>query len=197
MTNETINEPQTNNEPKEPSENSAPEQVGGADDADYVFDAVDGVDAELAKNFDAGFAKYAKDGIKAYLQDKRRETQEAVNKDLNLLGLRRWHYDHPKDYQEFINLFSKAYDGDMSFFIKGMSYLTEMLSLDGIEGITELLESLCLGTESYNKAQFSNNNQQVHERLKDLFASTLNQETVKQKFLHNNPFMCSADKDRL
>lgn len=37
-------------------------------------------------------AKYAKDGIKAYLQDKRRETQEAVNKDLNLLGLRRWHY---------------------------------------------------------------------------------------------------------
>ena len=79
-------------------------------------------------------AKYAKDGIKAYLQDKRRETQEAVNKDLNLLGLRRWHYDHPKDYQEFINLFVKAYDGDMSFFIKGMSYLTEMLSLDGIEG---------------------------------------------------------------
>lgn len=137
-------------------------------------------------------AKYVKNGIKDYLQDKRRETQEAVNKDLNLLGLRRWHYDHPKDYQEFTNLFAKAYDGDMSFFIKGMSYLTEMLSLDGIEGITELLKSLCPGTESYNKAQFSNNNQQVHERLKDLIASTLNQETVKQKLLHNNPFMCSA-----
>ena len=80
----------------------------------------------------------------------------------------------------------------MSFFIKGMSYLTEMLSLDGIEGISELLESLCPGTESYNKAQFSNDNQQVHERLKALFTSTLNQETVKQKLLHNNPFMCSA-----
>ena len=75
-------------------------------------------------------AKDIKDGIKVYLQDKRRETQEAVNKDLNLLGLRRWHYDHPKDYQEFTNLFAKAYDGDMSFFIKGMSYLTEMLSLE-------------------------------------------------------------------
>ena len=137
-------------------------------------------------------ARYVKDGIKAYLQDKRRETQEAVNKDLNLLGLRRWHYDHPKDYQEFTNLFAKAYDGDMNFFIKGMSYLTEMLSLDGIEGITELLESLCPGTESYNKAQFSSNNQQVYEKLKDLFASTLNQEIVKQKLLHNNPFMCSA-----
>lgn len=137
-------------------------------------------------------SKYVKDGIKAYLQDKRREPQEAVNKDLNLLSLRRWHYEHPKDYQEFTDLFAKAYEGDMTFFIKGMSYLTEMLSLDGIEGITELLKSLCPGTESYNKAQFSNNNQQVHEKLKDLFASTLNQETVKQKLLHNNPFMCST-----
>lgn len=137
-------------------------------------------------------AKDVKDGIKAYLQDKKRETQESANKDLNLLSLRRWHYNHPEDYQEFTNLFAKAYDGDMSFFIKGMSYLTEMLELDGIEGITELLKSLCPGTESYNKAQFSNNNQQVHEKLKDLFASTFNQETVKQKLLHNNPFMCST-----
>lgn len=32
-----------------------------ADEADYVFDAVDGIDAELAENFDAGFVKYAKD----------------------------------------------------------------------------------------------------------------------------------------
>ncbi len=137
-------------------------------------------------------SKYVKDGIKAYLQDKRRETQEAVNKDLNLLSLRRWHYDHPEDYQEFTDLFTKACKGDMTFFIKGMSYLTEMLSLNGIEGITELLKSLCPSTESYNKAQFSKSNQQVHERLKDLFASTLNQDTVKEKLLHNNPFMCST-----
>ena len=137
-------------------------------------------------------SKYVKDVIKAYLQDKRRETQEAVNKDLNLLSLRRWHYDHPEDYQEFTDLFTKACKGDMTFFIKGMSYLTEMLSLNGIEGITELLKSLCPGTESYNKAQFSKSNQQVHERLKDLFASTLNQDTVKEKLLHNNPFMCST-----
>ena len=137
-------------------------------------------------------SKYVKDGIKAYLQDKRRETQEAVSKDLNLLSLRRWHYDHPEDYQEFTDLFTKACKGDMTFFIKGMSYLTEMLSLNGIEGITELLKSLCPGTESYNKAQFSKSNQQVHERLKDLFASTLNQDTVKEKLLHNNPFMCST-----
>lgn len=138
------------------------------------------------------YAKYVKSGIKAYLQDKKRETQEAVNKDLNLLSLRRWHYDHPEDYQEFTNLFAKAYDGDMTFTLKGMSYLTEILSLNGINGITELLESLCPGTDSYNKAQFAHDNQQVHEKLTNLFISTFNQEAVKQKLLHNNPFMCSA-----
>lgn len=137
-------------------------------------------------------SKYIKDGIKAYLQDKKRETQEAVNKDLNLLSLRRWHYDHPEDYQEFTNLFAKAYDGDMTFTLKGMSYLTEILSLNGINGITELLESLCPGTDSYNKAQFAHDNQQVHEKLTNLFISTFNQEAVKQKLLHNNPFMCST-----
>ncbi len=137
-------------------------------------------------------AKYIKEGIHAYWEDKKRETQEAVNKDLNLLSLRRWHYEHPGDYQEFTNLFAKAYEGDMTFILKGMSYLVEMLSLNGIKGITELLESLCPGTESYNKAQFGSNYQQVHEKLTALFASTFNQEVTKQKLLHNNPFMCST-----
>ena len=129
-------------------------------------------------------AKYIKDGIHTYLEDKKRETQEAVNKELNLLSLRRWHYDHPEDYQEFTNLFAKAYEG--------VTYLTEMLSLNGIKGIAELLESLCPGTESYNKAQFASNHLQVHEKLTTLFDSTFNQEATKQKLLHNNPFMCSA-----
>ncbi|MFS2924249.1 DUF6043 family protein [Bacteroides sp. 90-K9/2] len=137
-------------------------------------------------------AKYIKDGIHTYLEDKKRETQEAVNKELNLLSLRRWHYDHPEDYQEFTNLFTKAYEGDMTFVLKGITYLTEMLSLNGIKGIAELLESLCPGTESYNKAQFASNHQQVHEKLTTLFDSTFNQEATKQKLLHNNPFMCSA-----
>ena len=56
-------------------------------------------------------AKYIKEGIHAYWEDEKRETQEAVNKDLNLLSLRRWHYEHPGDYQEFTNLFAKAYEG--------------------------------------------------------------------------------------
>lgn len=137
-------------------------------------------------------ANCVKDGIKAYLQDKRRETQEAVNKDLNLLSLRRWHYEHPEDYQEFTDLFAKAYEGDMTFSFKGMSYLAETLSLDGIKGIIKILGCLCPGTESYNKAQFANDTQQAHEKLKDLFATTFSQETTKRKLQHNNPFLLSA-----
>ena len=73
-------------------------------------------------------ATYIKDDIKAYLQDKSRETQGSVNKDLNLLSLRRWHYDHPEDYEDFTNLFAKAYEGDVTFFIKGISYLADAIA---------------------------------------------------------------------
>lgn len=70
--------------------------------------------------------------------------------------------------------------------------MIELLSLDGIKGISELLLSLCPGTESYNKAQFSNVNQQAHEKLTELFASTLNKEETKDKLQHNNPFLFSV-----
>ena len=54
--------------------------------------------------------QYIKDGVKFHLQDKEQETQEASDRELNLLRLRRWHPEHPKEYQEFINLFTKAYE---------------------------------------------------------------------------------------
>lgn len=147
------------------------------------------IESAMTKFEQSTDAQYIKDGIKLYLQDKEHETQDASDQDLNLLRLRRWHYEHPKEYQEFTNLFTKAYEGDMSFALKGFSYLTELLSLDGIKGITELLLSLCPGTESYNKAQFSNVSQQAHEKLTELFTSTFNQEETKDKLQHNNPFL--------
>lgn len=153
---------------------------------DNGLEEIESVKTKFEQSTDA---QYIKDGIKLYLQDKEQEIQDASDQDLNLLRLRRWHYEHPKEYQEFTNLFTKAYEGDMSFALKGFSYLTELLSLDGIKGITELLLSLCPGTESYNKAQFSNVSQQAHEKLTELFASTFNKEETKDKLQHNNPFL--------
>ena len=150
------------------------------------------IESAMTKFEQSTDAQYIKDGIKLYLQDKEHETQDASDQDLNLLHLRRWHYEHPKEYQEFTNIFTKAYDGDMSFALKSFSYLIELLSLDGIKGISELLLSLCPGTESYNKAQFSNVSQQAHEKLTELFASTFNKEETKDKLQHNNPFLFSV-----
>ena len=147
------------------------------------------IESAMTKFEQSTDAQYIKDGIKLYLQDKEQETQDASDQDLNLLRLHRWHYEHPKEYEEFTNLFTKAYEGDISFVLKGFSYLTELLSLDGIKGITELLLSLCPGTDSYNKAQFSNVSQQAHEKLTELFASTFNKEETKDKLQHNNPFL--------
>lgn len=106
------------------------------------------IESAMTKFEQSTDAQYIKDGVKLHLQDKEQENQEASDRELNLLRLRRWHYEHPKEYQEFTNLFAKAYEGDMSFALKGFSYLIELLSLDGIKGITELLLSLCPGTES-------------------------------------------------
>ena len=150
------------------------------------------IESAMTKFEQSTDAQYIKDGVKFHLQDKEQETQEASDRELNLLRLRRWHYEHPKEYQEFTNLFTKAYDGDMSFAFKGFSYFIELLSLDGIKGISELLLSLCPGTESYNKAQFSNVSQQAHEKLTELFASTFNKEETKDKLQHNNPFLFSV-----
>lgn len=150
------------------------------------------IESAMTKFEQSTDAQYIKDGVKFNLQDKEQETQEASDRELNLLRLRRWHYEHPKEYQEFTNLFTKAYEGDMSFAFKGFSYLIELLSLDGIKGISELLLSLCPGTENYNKAQFSNVSQQAHEKLTELFASTFNKEETKDKLQHNNPFLFSV-----
>lgn len=155
---------------------------------DNGIEEIENVMTKFEQSIDA---QYIKDGVKLYLQDKKQETLEASEQELNLLRLRRWHYEHPEEYQEFTNLFTKAYEGDMSFALKGISYLIELLSLDGIKGITELLLSLCPGTESYNKAQFSNTSQQAHEKLTELFASTFNQEETKDKLQYNNPFLFS------
>src|SRR3712207_7245090 len=41
------------------------------------------------------------------------ETAKITSDELNLLTLRRWHYDHPQEYADFTATFQKAYDGDM------------------------------------------------------------------------------------
>ena len=48
-------------------------------------------------------------------QSQKRETENITTGELNLLALRRWHYDHQEEYAEFLSLFQKSYDGDITF----------------------------------------------------------------------------------
>ena len=55
-----------------------------------------------------------------------RETVEITSDELNLLTLRRWHYDHPDEYAEFTATFQKVYDGDVTFIQNNFFFLMEM-----------------------------------------------------------------------
>ena len=50
-----------------------------------------------------------------YKHNRKKEEAEITTDELNILTLRRWHYDHPEEYKEFTDTFQKAYDGDMTF----------------------------------------------------------------------------------
>ena len=73
-----------------------------------------------------------KNFIKQKVEDEKNEKLINPNRELNLLTLRRWHYDHPREYAEFLESIDKAYKGDMTFATKGFNYLMEMLSLGGV-----------------------------------------------------------------
>ena len=47
-----------------------------------------------------------------YEQNSKQEEPKITADELNILSLRRWHYDHPEEYKEFTATFLKAYDGD-------------------------------------------------------------------------------------
>ena len=80
-----------------------------------VFD--DGAE-RLAKAFkekaNESGAKTITDALSDYIrfrkQNQQQETAEVTTNELNILTLRRWHYDHPEEYAEFLALFKKAYE---------------------------------------------------------------------------------------
>ena len=56
-----------------------------------------------------------------------KEELSTIEKDLNLLTLRRWHYDHPQKYAEFLDSVDKACEGDMTFATKEFNSLMDIL----------------------------------------------------------------------
>ena len=87
-----------------------------------------------------------------YKQNRKQETQEITSEELNLLTLRRWHYDHPKEYDEFMATFQKSYDGDMTFIQNNTFFLAEMLSFNGVKGMMKIVAALFPGNKHYQQS---------------------------------------------
>ena len=87
-----------------------------------------------------------KDYVSFRMQQKQQETAGVTSNELNILTLRRWHYDHPQEYAEFTDLFQKAYGGDMAFILE------EMLSSEHAAMLTEEIRKILSEWKRYDES---------------------------------------------
>ena len=124
-------------------------------------------------------------------QNRKQETAEITTDELNILSLRRWHYDHPEEYQEFTATFQKAYDGDMTFIQNNIFFLVEMLSAGGVKGMMKVVASLFPGNKHYQQGLMGSDDNLLKGHLSEILDSSLNNEAIRERLLHKNPYLFS------
>jgi hypothetical protein len=161
-----------------------------------VFD--DGAE-QLAKAFkekakESG-TKTITDALSDYIrfrkQNQQQETAEVTTNELNILTLRRWHYDHPEEYAEFLSLFQKAYEGDMTFIQNNFFFLIESLNFTGVKGMMAVAASLFPGNNHYVQRLTSSEGNPLKGRFAELLESTINNEAIRERMLRKNPYLFS------
>ena len=161
-----------------------------------VFD--DGAE-QLAKAFkekakESG-TKTITDALSDYIrfrkQNQQQETAEVTTNELNILTLRRWHYDHPEEYAEFLSLFQKAYEGDMTFIQTNFFFLIESLNFTGVKGMMAVAASLFPGNNHYVQQLTSPEGNPLKGRFAELLESTINNEVIRERLLRKNPYLFS------
>lgn len=119
------------------------------------------------------------------------ETAEITSDELNLLTLRRWHYDHPQEYDDFTATFQKAYDGDMTFINNNFFLLMEFMSFNGVKGMMKIVAILVPGNKHYERGLTSSEDNPLKGRMAEMLDSSLNNEAIREKLLHKNPYLFS------
>ena len=114
-----------------------------------------------------------------YNRNKHQEAAEITSEELNLLLLRRWHYDHPEEYAEFIATFQKAYNGDMTFLQNNMFFLMEMLSFKGVKGMMKIVASLFPGNKHYEQGLMDTDDNPLMNKLAKVLDSSLNNNVIR------------------
>lgn len=150
--------------------------------------------AAIAKTKDPG-AREVVSGIWKYRrfcrQSQKRETENITTDELNLLALRRWHYDHQEEYAEFLSLFQKSYDGDMTFIQNNFFFLMEILSFNGIRGIVKIVSGFFPGNKHHVQSLMDSEENPLRGSLSEMLDSTLNNDAVRERLLHKNPYLLS------
>ena len=126
-----------------------------------------------------------------YEQNRKQEEYKITADELNILSLRRWHYDHPQEYKEFTVTFQKAYDGDMTFIQNNFFFLMEMLSFKGAKGMMKAVASLFPGNKYYQQSLMGSDENPLKGRLSEMLDSSLNNEAIRERLLHKNPYLFS------
>ena len=132
-----------------------------------------------------------KDYVSFRMQQKQQETAGVTSNELNILTLRRWHYDHPQEYAEFTDLFQKAYGGDMAFIQKNFFLLIESLNFTGMKGMMAVVASLFPGNRHYMQRLTSSEGNPLKGHFAKLLESTIHNEVIRERLLHKNPHLFS------
>ncbi len=156
--------------------------------ADRLADAL----ADKAEKPDAqAIFETVQDYKRFYKQNRKQEESKITADELNILSLRRWHYDHPEEYKEFTATFQKAYDGDMTFIQTNFFFLMEMFSTKGVKGMMKIVASLFPGNKHYQQSLMGNDDNPLKGRLSEMLDSSLNNEAIRERLLHKNPYLFS------
>ena len=126
-----------------------------------------------------------------YNQNLHQESKVVTPEVLNLLTLRRWHYDHPEEYAEFQNTFQKAYEGDMTFINNNFYFLMEILSFKGVKGMIKALASMFPGNKHHEESLSSPEVNPLKGSFAKTLDDTLNNEAIRERLLHKNPYLLS------
>ncbi len=151
-----------------------------------------GIEKKVRQFENIDITESVKNFFKEKADDKELGIAEPSDKKLNLLTLRRWHYEHPQMYADFLESVNKAYYGDMTFANKGVNYLMEMLSFGGIKKTIKLILQLISGKGSFRKQIKSSKSLSFHDELTNILNTDLDNEVTRQKILQNDPHFNST-----
>ena len=158
------------------------------DGADRLAKAIE----EKSENPDTQEIMDAVEDYKRFYEQNRKQEETKITADeLNILSLRRWHYDHPEEYKEFTTTFQKAYEGDMTFIQTNFFFLMEMFSTKGVKGMMKIVASLFPGNKHYQQGLMGNDENPLKGRLSEMLDSSLNNEAIRERLLRKNPYLFS------